>query len=188
MKRMKWFWMAVLALVAAPAFAQTTGNVNIFLGSKTLDQNDWGPFYDQNDQGEFGVLIDVRGDYWPVSLAIDLLGSANVVTDYWGDNIASTSELDIGARKVFDLQYSNFHPYVGGGLAFVGARYEDSYYAPEEDNSTGLWLNGGFFVTLGYNFNIGLDLRATMADDVYIYGRNRDPGGTHAGLLLGYHW
>ena len=55
-----------------------TGNVNFFLGQKTLDEDDWAPL---DKQGEFGVLVDFKQQNWPVSIAIDFLGSADDGTD-----------------------------------------------------------------------------------------------------------
>lgn len=186
MKRLNWIFAALFFSMAAPAFAGVTGNVNLFLGEKNLD-SDWG-IYD--DQGEFGILFDISGDYWPVSIAVDLLGSAHTEEYWWGDATASTGELDLGVRKVFDIPGTSFHPYVGGGLAFVSARYEETdYYGTiyTEDDGTGIWLNGGIYWTLGRSFNLGLDLRHSQAD-VTLDGVEVDAGGTHGGILLGYHW
>lgn len=192
MKRMKWSWIAALALMTSPALAAAGGNVNLFLGGKTLD-NDWAPF---DEHGEFGILIDVGDEYWPVNFAIDLLGSSKQI-DYWdGYTYTSTSEIDIGARKVFDIYGTTLHPYAGGGLALVSARIEDAYYnwdpvcgylCADEDTGLGIWLNGGIYMTLGQSFNLGLDLRYSQAD-VTLGGATVDAGGTHAGILLGYHW
>lgn len=188
MKKLKWFWMAVLALAATPALAVTSGNVNIFLGGKTLDSNDWKAPYD--DQAEFGILFDVRGEQWPVSIAADLLVSAHTESTVLGDYTEGTTELDLGVRKVFEFEGSIVHPYVGGGLAFVSGFRElaiGSYIGTEEDNGTGIWLNGGIYLTLGQSFNLGLDFRRSSGD-VTLGGKTIDAGGTHAGLLLGYHW
>lgn len=194
MKRNRWHWLAVLVAAVVPSLAIAGGNVNIFLGEKELDTTDWASPYDQ--QGEFGVLIDFGNEYWPVNFAIDLLGSSKQ-TDYWdGYQEVSTSEIDLGVRKIFDLEGTLVHPYVGGGLALVSARYEDVYYyfdpvcgyvCSDEDSGLGVWLNAGFYVTLGQSFNLGLDLRYSEAD-VTVLGTTVNAGGMHAGLLLGYHW
>jgi len=188
MKRMKWFWIAVLVLIASPALAETTGNINIFLGSKTLDSNDWSTSF--QDQDEFGILFDVRGENWPVNLAIDLLGSSKQIDYVDGYTTVSTSELDFGARKIFNIVGTPVYPYVGGGLGLMSARVEDAYYYYGsyiyEDTGFGVWLDGGAYVTLG-QFNLGLDLRYSQAD-VTVAGNKVNAGGSHAGILLGYHW
>lgn len=172
-----------LSLLSSVAAAQnaTTGNVNLFLGGKTLSEADWGIW---NEQGEFGVLIDVQTAGMPVSFAIDLLGSAE---ERYG-LLVSTSELDFGLRMIFDVDGTTLHPYVGGGLGFMGGRIEDTWFGGEdEDTSMGLWLNGGVYVTLGEHFNLGLDLRYSSAE-VTLLNTPVEIGGNHAGLLLGYHW
>lgn len=187
MKRWNWLYLTLLLLAAVPAFA-ATGNVNLFLGQKSLDSSDWNAPYD--DQGEFGVLFDFRGESWPLSIAVDLLGSARTVDYGWFDRIASTTELDFGVRKNFDFPGSSAHPFIGGGLAIVTARLEDTsglgtFYV--DDSALGVWLNGGIYWTLGEHFNLGLQARYSQAD-VTLAGVSVNAGGTHAGIMLGYHW
>lgn len=72
----------VLAVALMLCFASAnanawTGNVNAFLGQKTLEENDWAPL---DKQGEFGVLVDFRQPDWPVSIALDFLGSYDEAT------------------------------------------------------------------------------------------------------------
>lgn len=191
--------LAVLVLFTAPPAWAVTGDVNAFFGTKTLDSADWAPPFD--DQGEFGVLFDISDRHWPVSLAIDLLGSSRQ-EDYWdGYTYTSTSELDLGVRKIFDIHGTDLHPYVGGGLALVNASVEDVYYwsspcgrydCGDNADGTGIWLNGGIYWSFWGHFNVGLDLRYSQADvtlrDAYGYRYTLDAGGTHSGLLLGYRW
>jgi hypothetical protein len=55
------------------------------------------------------------------------------------------------------------------------------------DDAVGFWIGGGVYWTLGEHFNIGFDVRWSKAE-VTIDGLDFEAGGTHAGLLLGYHW
>jgi len=199
MKRLGWIVALLCSLTAAPALA-VTGNVNLFLGEKQLDSSDWAAPYD--DQGEFGVLFDISDRYWPVSLAVDLLGSSHEEDFADGYTYVSTGELDIGVRKVFNIYGTSLHPYVGGGLALISARVEDVYYVAspcgaydcgDEDSAAGIWLNGGIYWTFGNIFNLGLDVRYSTAEvnlyDAQLNSRREiDAGGSHAGLLLGVHW
>lgn len=182
MKKVYVFLFLSLFFSVAAAQNSTTGNVNVLLGNKTLDSADWAPW---DSQGEFGILIDVAGPTWPVAIAIDLLGSAD---EHLGITV-STSELDLGVRKVFDLTGSSLHPYLGGGLALITARIQDDWFGGEiHDDGTGIWLSGGFFVTLGESFNLGLELRHSAANVDFGTPYSADAGGSHAGVLLGYHW
>lgn len=48
-------------------------------------------------------------------------------------------------------------------------------------------MDGGVYFTVAQHFNIGAEVRYSMAD-VDIAGVDADAGGLHVGLLLGYHW
>ncbi|VAW50117.1 hypothetical protein MNBD_GAMMA06-1839 [hydrothermal vent metagenome] len=181
-----------LALTYTSANAgEWTGNVNFFLGQKTLDKDDWEPL---DKQPEFGVLIDFKQQDWPVSIAIDLLGSSDETTfnEPGFGNIsieAQTSELNLGVRKIWNTPNSSIRPYIGGGLALINAEIGATGFIPvsDNDNGTGFWFGGGIYWTLNQSFNIGLDLRYSQAD-VTLFDESGDAGGTHAGLMLGYHW
>ena len=165
---------------------ESTGNVNFFLGQKTLDKNDWEPF---EEQGEFGVLVDFKQESWPVSIAIDLLASLDEHTISGIETDASTSEFDIGVRKIWEVAGSSIRPFVGGGLAFINAEIEATNVVSVsvDDSGTGIWLNGGVYWTLGQHFNLGLQARYSKAE-VTLAGIDGEAGGTHAGIMLGYHW
>jgi opacity protein-like surface antigen len=185
---MKKYILAVLLMsyfISANA-SQWTGNVNFFLGGKTLEENEWAPV---DEQGEFGVLVDFKQSQWPVSIAIDILGSADEATVSGFNFEGITSEFNVGVRKIWQVAGSSIRPYIGGGLAFVYAEFKETSFftISNDDNSTGIWLNGGVYWTLGQNFNLGLDLRYSQAD-VTLFGVDVDAGGTHAGIILGYHW
>ena len=163
-----------------------TGNVNFFLGQKTLDEDDWTPL---DKQGEFGVLVDFKQQNWPVSIAIDFLVSADDGTESGVFVEGQTSEFDVGVRKIWEVANSSIRPYIGGGLAFINAEIKGttSFTVSEDDNGTGVWFGGGVYWTLGQHFNLGLDLRYSQAD-VTFFDVEGEAGGTHAGIILGYHW
>jgi opacity protein-like surface antigen len=184
---MKTVWLMVLVgvLMMMPMAAQAqywTGNVNLFLGAKAMDEDDWEPV-DQHT--EFGFLLDFGQTTWPVNIAIDVLGSVATETEYSADLEVTTTEIDLGIRKAWGQA---FRPYLGGGVAFISVKSEISgfgYSYSDDDSGTGFWLNGGLMLTLGDAFNLGLDLRYSSAD---VFDNDVDGGGTHAGIVLGYHW
>ena len=165
---------------------QWTGNVNFFLGAKSLDSTDWDPV---DDHASFGVLVDFGKRDWPVNIAIDLLGSYGEETLGGTKFEDRTSEFNVGVRKIWQVSGTSMRPYLGGGIAFVYSERErfTLVRVVDDDNGTGIWLNGGIYWTLGQSFNIGFDIRVTQAD-VTVFGIERDAGGTYGGLLLGYHW
>lgn len=186
--------VVLLALVAEPSGAVAhdwTGNVNFTLGGKSLDKDDWDPV---EDQGEFGIEVDFRQPSWPVNIAFALTGS-NVTEDdiiiegYSVEEEGSTSELRFGLRKIWEPTPS-MRPFLGGGLAFIGAELEGR--APggtthDDDSSTGIWISGGIYWTIGTSFNLGFELGYSHAD-IKLFDEDFEAGGTHAALLMGYHW
>lgn len=83
-----------------------TGNVNFFLGIKTLDDDDWEPI---EEQGEVGVSVDFRQQRWPINLVVEYLHSFSdkeeaVLCDSIGcfdiKAEGETSEVNIGFRKI----------------------------------------------------------------------------------------
>ena len=172
-------------MVNAHAY-QWTGNVNFFLGQKSLESDDWGPL---DEQGAFGVLVDFKQRHWPVSIALDILGSADDTRELGVDIDGSTVEFNAGVRKIWEVHRSSVRPYIGGGIAFINAELETTGFntVTVEDDGTGFWINGGVYWTLGQHFNLGLDLRYSEAE-VTLLGVDVEAGGAFAGLLLGYHW
>ena len=168
-----------------------SGNINLLLGAKALDEDDWKP---AEEQSEFGVEIDFKHQNWLFSIVIDFLGAAGEGDIYDWDlgNIqleSTTSEINIGVRKIWDrTQY--IRPFVGGGLSLINAEAETSVLGvtiSDDDQSTGIWLGGGIYWTLSEHFNIGFEAKYSTAE-VEIYNVDVTAGGGHFGLLFGYHW
>ncbi|UCD83984.1 MAG: hypothetical protein JSU92_11955 [Deltaproteobacteria bacterium] len=162
-----------------------TGNVNVFLGAKALDEDDW---YPVEEQGEFGVQIDFRPRSWPVNLVIDLLGAYGE-DDSLGVKVESiTSEFNIGVRKIWE-QFAYTRPFIGGGLSFINGEFSVEAFdikVTDDDQGAGLWLGGGVYWTIGH-FNIGLELKASAAE-ITLFGIDVNAGGGHFGMLIGGHW
>jgi opacity protein-like surface antigen len=180
---------------SSPSPTSWTGNINGFLGMKYLDEYDWEPV---EEQAEFGVMLDFKQESWPVSIAIDyLLSSDNVTGLYYDPGYGTipvtfegeTSELCLGVRKVWDY-IPTVRPFFGGGVALIRAQVKAitwDWRDSADDDAVGFWIGGGVYWTLGEHFNIGFDVRWSKAE-VTIDGLDFEAGGTHAGLLLGYHW
>ncbi len=179
---------------SAHAEGSWDGNVNLLLGSKALDDRDWLA----DEHGETGILFDFGRSDWPVHIAIDLLGSRG---DFNGlayhpvdgivyvDEEVTTRELNLGVRHYFKLS-PTMHPYMGGGVALISLKADWSINSGammhDDGRGSGIWLNGGIVWRLDA-FNIGFDIRASVADVDMALG-DYSGGGGHAGLLLGYHW
>lgn len=177
----------ILILVTISAHAnEWTGNINLFLGKKFLDSDVWAPV---DEQDEFGILVDFKKNHWPVSIALDLLVSADEVTEYGVNFEGETTEFNAGVRKIWKVSDSSMRPYIGGGYSLVRAEWETTGALSQsgDDKGSGIWLNCGIYWTLLQSFNIGLDLRYTNSE-ITLLSTWDDAGGAHAGLFLGYHW
>ena len=179
--------LAFLFLVAAPPGAQA-GHVNFFLGSKVLDEKDWAPW---DTHTEAGVEASWGGEDWPVLIATDLFGSTKSKDVLGVDTQATTGELGLGVRKIWNTgSAKRVHPYIGGGVSFISAKLEATSggnKVSDHDNGVGAWLGGGIFWRLGSRFNLGMSLRGSSAN-VDLYGVSVDAGGGHFGLSLGWGW
>lgn len=163
-----------------------TGNVSGLVGVKSLD-DDW---QDLDSQIAIGVIADVRQHDWPVSIAADLLATADVHESGSNKDTAVLTEVHLGARKVFEPDNSSFRPYIGAGVAFVRATLENENAGVKtevDDNDTGVWAGVGTYYDITSDFHIGLDVRYSDAE-VTLRSQNRDTGGIITGLSAGYHW
>ena len=165
----------------AIARAESKGEVNFILGKKMLDQADWEPV---EDQGEFGAEVTWGGSDWPIAFATDIVASSHGGDLSFFQVEGQTSELAFGLRKIWEAGAAR--PYLGGGIAKIDAQLE-SNGVREDDTALGGWLGAGIFWRLGSRFNIGLAGRVSRGK-VTVFGLEREAGGTHAGLILGWGW
>lgn len=84
----------------------------------------------------------------------------------------------------------------GGGAVIYGGveiTREDNlsgYYRDTDDEDgvgLGYWGAFGIYKTLWRHFNLGVDVRYSDAK-IKHYDENRNAGGFHIGLILGYCW
>jgi opacity protein-like surface antigen len=164
-----------------------TGNVSGYAGHKSVDDEDW-PNLDS--QTSVGVISDFRKQSWPVSIAADLIFSADVHESGVEEDTGGTAEAHLGARKIFALDNSSFRPYVGGGIALVTALLENDnagVTVDDDDRAVGAWVGAGTYYAVTPGFNLGLDVRYSKAE-VTLFDKEREAGGLNAGITAGYHW
>ncbi len=208
MKKILCTTLLFFSLLVSPQIlnaGEWSSNINIFLGVKLLDKDDWGKF---DDQFELGLLADVKKIKWPVSLVANLIFSIDSTSDYddsWKDDRyrytyrgeeAYTAELNLGIKKIWSLPKTwNFYIAGGGAVIYGGAEVTRSdnlngYYLDtddEDDFGLGYWGALGVYKTIGRKFNLGLDMRYSNAK-IRLYHEDRDAGGMHIGLILGFCW
>ncbi len=168
--------------VSASPQSERTGNFNVFLGSKYLSDTEW-PYVDV--QAEAGIKFDFRKQSWPINLAAEYLRAEDDYTWIIFGIESKTTELNIGVRKIWE-QFQHVRPFIGGGISFINGEFT-SHGTSDDDSSIGVWFGGGVYWTLKKHFNIGLEIRESTAD-VDIFGKDVDAGGSHFGVLVGYHW
>lgn len=190
-------WMTLSFAAVSSAESDWTGNLNFFLGGKSLDKDDWEPL---EEHGEIGAELDFKKKGWPVSIAVESMGSTKEKTILGTDAELMTHEFNIGIKKVFSLpKYNKFHPFLGGGISFISAKTNPEVFGLTpggagvtywmEADGVGYWVAGGIYYTLGEHFNLGLETKVSSAKAKFtgISGK-KDLGGSHFGLILGYHW
>lgn len=102
------------------AESEWDGNLNLSLGVKNLDSNDWDPI---DDQGFLGVQFDIGKTSWPISLALQHIISAGSEEETTGglttESEGYTSELRLGVMKNIAISGEKNILSLGGGLALV---------------------------------------------------------------------
>jgi opacity protein-like surface antigen len=189
MKRIVLGLMMAVSLMVSTVYADgPSNNINFFFGQKTLETDDWGDF---DQQAEFGILCDFRGQDWPVSIAVELIGSAKEE----GSLTGSTGEFAVGVKKIWESAGTPIRPFVGVGLSSITAKFEEEFddgTLSSDGTALGYFVEGGVYFTVGENLNIGALVRYSYAsvtiDDVGYDEFDINAGGTQTGIFIGYHW
>lgn len=185
------FTIFMLSTIDSKAFAWeqskwTMEDVNVFLGLKNLDEDDWAPV---DEHREFGIEIDFKQHNSPVNITIGYLRSSDDDT-ITGINIeGKTSELYIGVRKICEA-FPQMRSFIGGGLSIISAEMKGAALGikvSDDDSSLGFWLGGGVYFTSVANFNIGANIRYSQAE-VNLFGIDGKAGGLHYGVIVRYPW
>jgi opacity protein-like surface antigen len=189
-----------------------TGDINIYLGNKMLDKDDWsineeGVKLELDTQRQAGLDIDFGKKSWPVYIALGYLSSS--ADDSISEEIAiddmiipvktkmegSTKEIRLGVKKIWEPT-SAIRPYIGGGLAMINAEGKITASAEgissgisADDQAVGFYVNGGVYWTIADHFNLGVDVGYSKAKVTFDeLESDMEAGGVHYGLMLGYHW
>jgi len=179
---------------AAHAQSKSMGNINVLLGQRNLEENDWKPVH---EQALLGVEADFKGKNWPVSLLLGFSGSkeddnAILINGFNVSNAkleGSTREFFVGARKYF-FPGDGLMPYLNGGISFIKAKIAGSiagFGLSGDDSSTGLFFGGGAIYRFG-SFNIGFDLRLLTGSDLTIGAVSATADYSQFALIVGYGW
>jgi len=185
--------LCIAALMAALATAIPTtaaagdwsGDANLFVGRKALGSGGWDTV---NRQSELGAEVTWGKKEWPIRIATDFLNTSQKKTESGVELKGSTSEVDLGFRKIWGKK--NLHPFFGGGLALLTGTLKTSSAGVSDEerrSSAGIWAGGGAFWRFGPHFNLGAEARVSTGA-VKFSGTGPENGGLHLGVLLGWAW
>jgi hypothetical protein len=181
-----------------------TGDVNLLIGAKALDKNDWEPI---ESQQEAGVIVDVGKESSSLALTLGFMESRSEDTklsylEYDPDGNAAdlkmkgtTSELRLGIKQTWKPT-TTMRPYVAAGVALIGAEGKvtvrsldtfESISLKDSGQSVGAWVGGGLYWIIAQHMNLGFDVTYSAAK-VTLFDTKVQAGGGHAALFAGYHW
>jgi len=183
--------LALAAATAAPALAADV-NLNWYpFAARSLDQDFWDPIEDQYGGG---VTVDMGAPGSPLHFAVGLHGSVGT-EDFnnpllINDATGVISELSFGIAKVWETKGST-RPFLSGGLSFVRAEVEaDTVLGDVDDNddSIGVWVEGGVYWRLSPHFNLGLFGRLLAGSNITLFDEDGDADYWEVGPMLGWSW
>ncbi len=188
--------LTVITLACTVGMVHADGNANFVLGARALDEDDWEPV---EDQGVFGVNVDLGRDPWPVwiDLGFHVSAAEEDFRDpfFFGGHVdltATLAEFSVGVVKTWRVSGGNVRPFAGGGLAAVTAEVE--FDGPgfgdvdEDDTSGAIYGRGGVYWRIGSRFNLGVDARILMGSDFDIGGVDFEADYFQIGVLVGWGW
>jgi opacity protein-like surface antigen len=170
-----------------PSGEYRSSKLDLYLGGRALDESDWSPV---EDQPVIGMEFVHEGHDSLVGFEVALFGSQKTKEDAVGaiDVTGSTGEISAGIRKTFLKDGSRFHPYIGGGVALISARFEGAVSgssAKDDDTSGALYMHGGVDFDVSPSFMIGLDLRFLGGSDITLFGENGSADYGQLAFLIG---
>jgi opacity protein-like surface antigen len=182
------------SVLAAPQLSYAAGNVNATLGARQLDKDLWDPV---DHQAAFGILADFSLGQLPLWISVGLQASASEEEDPYFDYTGAVADLSAGLK--FMPRAGTFRPYVGAGVASVGASFEAegtycniSYCFPidddDSDRSFGYYANAGALFRIGKHLNVGVDLRWIGGTDINLFGVSGDANSFVGSAFVGFGW
>lgn len=185
----------LISLAAGAAFlfagaAQAGGNINGTIGIRKLDDQDF--WQEVDSQALFGVLADFGLGQLPLHAAVGIQVSVDEQDIEGSPGFTRTGSVaDFSAGLKLMPREGAFRPYLGAGVASVGAAGEiegGGSTSDFDDQSFGFYVQGGGFTRIGKGFNLGVDLRLVTGTDIDFGGVTGDADSFVAALTLGWGW
>jgi hypothetical protein len=186
--------LAVL-LAAAPGaalLAASDVNLSVPIAGRNMSSDLWN---DVDSQGALGVTVDFGRHGSPFHFQAGLQSSTATksFSDPLVDDTRGTiSEIFFGIAKVWETK-GRARPYMGGGASFVHATLEEDVLSgsggvSKDDDSLGLYLEGGIYWRLTPHFNFGLMGRGLGGTSISLFGADGDADYWEFGPMLGWSW
>jgi hypothetical protein len=158
-----------------------SNRVSIYLGQRSLDEDDYQPV---EDQGTIGVEFSQELPDSVIGWEVGLTGSGDGDEILGIDIAAATAELYGGVRKSFGSD--SVRPYIGAGLSVISVAVDTDVSAEEDDGSLGLYAHGGVNFQISPLFSLGVDLRGLFGSDIHLSGVDTDADYVQFALVAGF--
>lgn len=153
-----------------------------------MDSNDWP---DLDTHFSMGIFFDIKKDSWPISITVDITDTGDKHRHNGLEDLGHTTEYHLGVRKIFMNHNPIIQPYIGGGISFMYAELEyetNSTTMTDDDRATGGWFGVGMYYQANPKLVVlGLDVRYSHAK-VSLFNKERNAGGFHSGVTVGYQF
>lgn len=170
--------------------AERRRTANIYLGQRSLDEDDYSPVEDQLSLGFEYTSVDPDSTFgWEFGFFLSGDSETVSISGTPVELTGSTVELSGGVVKVFGELDSSVQPYIGGGLAWIAGEVEASALGSSssvDDSTIAPYVHGGVTFTVNDQVTLGLDLRQMFAADVEYDGFESDLDYTMLSVVLGY--
>jgi hypothetical protein len=155
----------------------------------------WG---DARNQLVFGFVdLDAQPRSWPVSFVTRLAFGYSGALPIGADPRASFSgswDIDVGLRRVWSRP-GTLQPFVGGGLALVGAsttiqirtKYSAVYVQNWHPTTVGPFVEAGCYFPIRGNWHTGILISYTKGEG-NLNNHGLEMGGIQAAVLIGKTW
>jgi opacity protein-like surface antigen len=158
------------------------GQLAIYLGVRTLDQDLWSPV---EDQGVFGFEYSHQDSPDAFGWEVGLMGSSDE-GKFAGFNVRGrTGEVYAGVRKAFGND--TVRPYLGGGLSIIRGEV-DAAGSDDSDTSAAAYLHAGVEFLISPTFFLGLDIRGLFGSSIDMGGVNGDADYTQGAFTFGWRF
>jgi opacity protein-like surface antigen len=182
--------ISVMLLVLTPSVTnadELSGHISGYIGFKKMDSGDWP---DLDKHFSMGVIFDIKKDSWPISIVLDITDTGGKHKHNGLEDLGHTTEFHLGIRKIFSKQHSTIQPYVGGGVSFMYVEQEletITTTTTQDDRGVGSWVGTGVYYEINPRFVLGIDVRYSYGE-VTLFNKDRNAGGIHTGVTVGYQF